>query len=162
MAKYYPDNTETPKGHLNQSTKNVRSTKPKRTPLEVPNTATLRGRKVRNVYTSVYEVRKTVFYDQTGQFPTRSQRGNKYIMVMVEINSNEILVKPTKSRKDAELMQAYWTMILRLRRAVIIPKKHILDNEVSEAPKKIIQDEYKTKIELVPPGTTAGMQQMWP
>ena len=44
-------------------------------------------------------------------------------------------------------------MILRLRRAGIIPNKHILDNEVSEELKKIIQDEYKILIELVPPGT---------
>ena len=42
--------------------------------------------------------------------------------------------------------------MLRLRRAGIIPKKHILDNEVSESLKTIIQDEYKMKIELVPPG----------
>ena len=41
----------------------------------------------------------------------------------------------------------------RLRRAGIIPKKHILDNEVSEALKTIIQDEYKMQIKLVPPGT---------
>ena len=82
-ARYYPETNETPKGHLNQSRKNVRSTKPKRTPLEVPKTATLQGYKARDVYTSVYKVRSTVFSNQTGQFPTRSQRGNKYIMVMV-------------------------------------------------------------------------------
>ena len=34
-----------------------------------------------------------------------------------------------------------------------MPKKHILDNEVSEAAKKIIQDEYKMQLELVPPVT---------
>ena len=86
-----------------KSRKNVRSTKPKRTPLKVPNTATLQGRKVHNVYIGVYEVRDTVFSKQTGQFPTRSQHVNKYIMVMVEINSNAILVEPTNSHKDTEL-----------------------------------------------------------
>ena len=44
-------------------------------------------------------------------------------------------------------------MILRLRRSGIIPKKHILDNEVLEALKTIIQDEYKMQMELVPPST---------
>ena len=43
VEKYYPETTETPKGHLNQSRKNFRSTKHKRTPLEVPNTSTLQG-----------------------------------------------------------------------------------------------------------------------
>ena len=44
-------------------------------------------------------------------------------------------------------------MMLRLRRAGMIPRKHILDNEVSEALRTIIRDEYKMKLELVPPGT---------
>ena len=34
----------------------------------------------------------------------------------------------------------------------IIPQKHILDNEVSNEMKTIICDEYKMKLELVPPG----------
>ena len=62
-------------------------------------------------------------------------------MVMVEIDSNAILVKPIKNHKDEELTQVYISMMLRLRRAGIIPKKHILDNEVSEALNTIIQDE---------------------
>ena len=74
-------------------------------------------------------------------------------MVMVEIDSNAILVKPIKSRKDEEITQAYRKIILILRRSGILSKKHILDNEVSESLKKIIQDEYKMQIELLPPGT---------
>jgi hypothetical protein len=37
IAKYYPETDETPKGHMNQMRKNVRSTKAKRQPLEVCN-----------------------------------------------------------------------------------------------------------------------------
>ena len=72
---------------------------------------------------------------------------------MVEIDRNSILVEPTKSCNYADLTWAYQTMILRLRRSGIIPKKHILDNEVLEALKTIIQDEYKMQMELVPPST---------
>ena len=43
-------------------------------------------------------------------------------------------------------------MMLRLKHAGIIPQKHILDNEVSNPMKTIIRDEYKMKLELVPPG----------
>ena len=43
--------------------------------------------------------------------------------------------------------------MLRLRRAGIIPEKHILDNLVSEALTTIIQDEYKKQLDLVPSGT---------
>ena len=44
-------------------------------------------------------------------------------MVMVEIDSNAILVEPIKNRKDEELMQAYIAMMLRLRQAGMIPRK---------------------------------------
>ena len=60
-------------------------------------------------------------------------------MVMVKIDSNTIIVKIIKSRKDADLTRAYQKMMLRFRRAGIIPNKHILDNEMSEALKTIVQ-----------------------
>ena len=73
-------------------------------------------------------------------------------MVMVEIDSNTILVESLKSRKDPELARTYRSMMLRLKRAGIVPRKHILDNEVSEAMKDMIRDEYSLDMELVPPG----------
>ena len=62
-------------------------------------------------------------------------------MVMVEIDSNSILVEPLKSRNDEDLTRAYWTMMMILKQAGIVPSKHILYNEVSESMKKIIHDE---------------------
>ena len=100
----------------------------------------LRDKKVRDVYTKVYDVRKTVFSDQTYHFPTQSQRGNKYIMVMVEIDSNAILVEPLIIQKYQDPTRAYRTMMLRLKRSGIIPKIYILDIEVSEATETIIWD----------------------
>jgi hypothetical protein len=143
---------KTPKGHLNQSRKNVQSTKVKATPLETCNTSHLHGKKVRNVYTQTYMVRETIFSNQTGQFPIQSLCGNKFIMVMVEIDSNAILVEPMKNRKDAEMIRAYNTLLLRLKRAGIVPKKHVLDNEVPENMKNHICDTCKLDMELVPPG----------
>ena len=96
--------------------------------------------KVQDLYTQTYMVHKTMFTDQTGQFPKRSQQGSKYIMVMVEINSNAILVEPMKSRKDEEMIRAYNALLLRLKRAGIVPKKHILDNKVSDNMKNHICD----------------------
>jgi hypothetical protein len=54
-------------------------------------------------------------------------------MVMVEVDSNAILVKPLKSRKDVELIQGYKSLLLRLQRAGIVPWKHVMDKEISEA-----------------------------
>jgi hypothetical protein len=151
VQRYYPKATETAKGHLNQTRKNVRSTKAKPAPLETCDTSQLKGMKTRDIYTETYNVRETMFLDQTGQFPTRSQHGNKYILVMVEIDSNAILVEPMKSRKDAEMIRAYKLLLQRLKRVGIVPKKHMLDNEVYDNMKKHIHDTYKLDMELVPP-----------
>eukprot|EP00804_Cyclotella_cryptica_P008732 CCRYP_018472-RA/>CCRYP_018472-RA protein AED:0.06 eAED:0.06 QI:0/0/0/1/1/1/4/0/898 len=152
VQKYYPDSAETHKGHLNQTCKNVRSTKPMPPPFEEVHSNQLGGRKVHDIYTKTYQVRDTIFTDQTGQFPTRSQGDNKYIMVMVEIDSSIILVEPIKNRTDAELTRAYSALMLRLRRAGIIPCKHVLNNEISKAMKDLIQDTYKMTLELVTSG----------
>ena len=152
VANYYPETTGTPKGHLNQTRKNVRSTKPKTKPFEKTDASTLRGKKLQDVYTKVYDVRNTVFSDRTWQFPTRSKRGNKYIMVMMEIDSDAIRVEPVKNRTYAELTRANHAMMLQLKQAGIITQKHILDNKVSNAMKTIIRDEYKMNLELIPPG----------
>jgi hypothetical protein len=152
VNKYYPETSETPKGHMNQMHKNVRSTKAERTPLETCDTSQLHSKKVRDIYTTMYDVHETMFSDQTGQFPTRSQSGNKYIMVLVKIDSNAILVELMKRRKDAEMIQAYNALSLRLKRAGIIPKKHVLDNKVLENMKNHIRNTCKINMELVPPG----------
>ena len=148
VKKYYPETTETPKGHLNQTRKNVRSTKE----FETSDGTTLKGKKLRDIGIHVYNVRETIFLDQTGKFPKRSQRGYKYIMVMVEIDSNAILVEPMKSRKDEEMIRAYDALLARLRQAGSTPRKHVLDNEVSDDMKQHIQVTCKLVMELVPPG----------
>ena len=61
-------------------------------------------------------------------------------MVMVEIDSNAILVQPISSRNNHELARAYLVFMTRLLHAGIVPKKHILDNKVLEAMKTIIKD----------------------
>eukprot|EP00804_Cyclotella_cryptica_P021690 CCRYP_018272-RA/>CCRYP_018272-RA protein AED:0.40 eAED:0.40 QI:0/-1/0/1/-1/0/1/0/288 len=150
VQKYFPETVETPKGHLNQC--NVRSTKPKPIPLETFQSPQLVGRKLRDVYTHVYDTRDTIFSDQTEQFPHRSSSGNHYLMVMVDIDSSAILIEPIKNRTDLELTRAYSTLITRLHRAGVVPRKHVLDNEISTAMKTLITDTYKMTYELVPPG----------
>ena len=103
------------------------------------------SKKVQDVYAETYKVHKTMFSDQTGRFPMRSQQGNKYIMVMVENDSNAILVEPMKSCKDEEMIRAYNALLLQLKRAGIVPKKHVIDNEVSENMKNHIRDTCKNQ-----------------
>jgi len=87
---------------MNQQRKNVRSTK---TPFEECHAvAALQGKKMTDIYVRTYVTRETSFSNQAGQFPKQSKRGHKYIMVLVEIDSNVIIVEPMKSRKDAEMI----------------------------------------------------------
>ena len=69
--------------------------------------AQLKGKKVRDIYTEVYDVRETIFSDQTGQFPKRLLQGNTYVMVLVEIDSNAIMVAHMKSRQQDKMKSAY-------------------------------------------------------
>ena len=71
-------------------------------------------------------------------------------MVMMELDSSGILVEPIKDRTAEELTRAYLVLVKRLRRAGVAPKKHIMDNEVSELMKRTIEEE--CQLELVPPG----------
>jgi hypothetical protein len=138
VRKYYPKTDKTIKGHMSQTRKNVRSTKTKQVLFEIAEYPEMKEKKVHDVYIKTYNVRETMFSDQTGQFPTRSRSGNKYIMIMVEIDSSAILVDPMKSRKDTKMIRAYNALRLRLKRAGISPKKHVMDNKVSKTMKSHI------------------------
>ena len=135
---------------MNQICKNVQSTK--WAPLESFVSTELKGKEVHVIYVKVYDARETTFSDQTGQFPTRSKQGNKYIMVMVEVDNNAILVESLKSCKDSKLICGYKSLLLRLQRAKIVPWKNVMDNKISKAMKEHIQDECKVKLGLVSPG----------
>ena len=73
-------------------------------------------------------------------------------MVMVKIDSNTILVKPMKSRKDEEIIQAYDALLAQLRQVGSTPQKHAMDNKVTDNMKHHIQQTCKLEMEQVPPG----------
>eukprot|EP00804_Cyclotella_cryptica_P026918 CCRYP_014748-RA/>CCRYP_014748-RA protein AED:0.45 eAED:0.45 QI:0/0/0/1/0/0/2/0/231 len=129
-SKYYPDNNETQKGHMTQASKNVHSTKKPHKGFELVNAASLQGKKEHEVFTTVYNIHNTIFSDQTNQFPSQLQRGNKHIMVMVEVDSKAILFKHMKSCKDSKMVRAYDALITCLMRNF---KAHFLSVLVSVA-----------------------------
>jgi hypothetical protein len=73
-------------------------------------------------------------------------------MILVKIDSNAIMVESMKSRKHAEMIRAYDVLVQRLQQASIHPRKHVLDNEISENMKQHIKEKYKYELEMVPPG----------
>jgi hypothetical protein len=75
VTTYYPETVENPKGHLNQTRKNIRSTKPALLPLEVSDATTLQGKKQRDVFTQVYDVRETFFFGSNWTVPQEITAG---------------------------------------------------------------------------------------
>jgi hypothetical protein len=134
IAKYYPDTVEMQKGHMNQSRKNVRSTKRQRQPFKVANVVSRRGKKERDV--KPFSLTKQVNFPSDPNVATST-------MVMVEVDSNAILLKPMKSCQDNEMHRAYDKLVSRLLWCGVQPKKHVLDNEISDIMKNHIKDTYK-------------------
>ncbi|KAL7488449.1 hypothetical protein ACHAW6_014039 [Cyclotella cf. meneghiniana] len=127
---------------MNQTIKNVRSTKPKAPPVESTNTTSLCDKKIQDVYTTVYDPRKTTFSDQTGQFPTRSLCGNKYIMVLVKLDSNAILLEPIKNCPGQELHAPTVLSSSAFAVPAYLPKNMSWT----------IKDHHKLTLKLFPPG----------
>ena len=166
-AKHFPESEETMKGHGRKTRSGLRSTK-QTTRNEIdsvdddndydnsvrenpPPRLTARAREI---YCTVYdlddEAQQKIYTDQTGRFPKKSSRGNQYIMVLIEMDSNAILVEAMKNRSSAEMIRAYQVLVDRLKSAGLQPTMHLLDNECSAEFKERIKAN-KMKYQLVPP-----------
>jgi len=97
-----------------------------------------------------YLANDTVHFDQTGRFPATSSRGNKYIMVLVEIDGNYIDAEQMKNKTEGSMIKAYLALWERLTEiGAVKPTTHIMDNETSTEYKKVIRQ--NCTIQLVPP-----------
>jgi hypothetical protein len=96
------------------------------------------------IYNAEDEAVLMIHSNQTGQFPKKSSRGNQYIMVLCNIDSNAILVAAMKNRTSGEMIRAYQELIDQLHSAGIRPKRHILNNECSKDFKQTINKNHMT------------------
>jgi hypothetical protein len=99
----------TTKGHLNQQRQNARTTKIKNTKIINKETDMDHGIKTRFVFAATIDAGQ-IYTDQTGEFPVVSIRGNKYIMILYDYDSNAILAQPIKDRTAPELLKAFQIM----------------------------------------------------
>ena len=85
--------------------------------------------------------KKSMFSDQMGKFPITSARGNKYIMVAVELDGYYIDGEPLQSWSAKSLTKAYQAIFQHWKATgVICLNWHILDNEAPEELKQAIHD----------------------
>ena len=74
-----------------------------------------------------------------------SSKGNRYVMVVYDHNSNAIPAEPLKSRSAEHLLAATAKMHIFLRECGVHPKIHIMDNECSSTVRSYLK---KNNIEL--------------
>ena len=143
---YLPKSEATTMGHLDQQRKNIQSTKVQQDDREtMASPAPLKkGRHTHAMYATTIcynEPTGKLYTDLTGRFPVQSSRGNKYILVAYNFDSNSIHVKTLKSRHDHGTIKAYQEIYTMLTNRGLKPQLHLLDNEASTALKSFITNQ---------------------
>ena len=90
------------------------------------------------VFMKPAEISGKVSTDQSGRFPTTSSKGNKYLMVLHEYDSNAILAEPMKNRSEVEIVRSYTTLHEYLCSRGLKPTLHVLENECPAGLKKFM------------------------
>jgi hypothetical protein len=147
VRKHFPESDETQQGRMKKQRQGVRST---RQLVEDEQRTILKTKKMHDVYIKIHNATETMHTDQTGRFPATSNRGNQYIMVLVEVDGNYIDAEPMKNRTEGSIIKAYPTLWTRLTASgTMKPRTHLLDNEASTAFKAEIRK--NRTLQLVPP-----------
>ena len=157
VKKHLPKSIATAKGHLKQEQQGIRSTQPK---AAIPQDCTSSTKPVMTTDSSevrtnwafmlVIQFTGQIFSDQTGRFPITSSRGNKYVMIVYDYDSNAIIAEPMKSRTASELLRAYKKLHIFLTDRGLKPVLQRLDNEAPGNLKKFMHDK-QINFQLVPP-----------
>ena len=149
IRKHLPPSIATAKGHMDQIRQNIQSTNK---PMPLPTTPLTE--RTHHIYAAVIDTWDTttgqIASDLTGKFPTISSKGNQYILVIYDYDSNSILPTPLKNRNAATILQAYKDTYDFLQARGLKPRLQRLDNEAS----KLLKDEmYQRDIDfqLAPP-----------
>jgi hypothetical protein len=149
VENHLSKSTSTAKGHLNQQRQNARATKIKDAQLLDPGPDIDHGIKTQFVYAATIDAGQ-IYTDQTGRFPVISSKGNKYIMILYDYDSNAILAQPIKDRTAPELLKAFQIMEQELVARGLKPKLMKLDNEASKLLNEYLHQQYIT-FQFVPP-----------
>jgi hypothetical protein len=158
LKKHPPQSFAMVKGHLNQTRKNIRSTKLTSNDYNVdvdefhPPQLTIDDKQHANYcYASLFEPTGKMYSDQTGRMVTPSTKGNNYIFIMYDYDSNAILAEPIRNRKAESILEAYKKVHTTLLNKGMSPKIQIIDNECSQLLKDYMQQQH-IKYQLVAPG----------
>jgi hypothetical protein len=149
VENHLSKSTSTTKVHLNQQRQNARTTKIKEPKAIVTEPDLDQGIKTQFVYAATIDAGQ-IYSDQTGRFPVVSSKGNKYIMILYDYDSNAILAQTIKYRTAPELLKAFQVIEQELVARGLKPKVMKLYNVASKLLKTYLHQQDIT-FQLVPP-----------
>lgn len=97
-----------------------------------------------------FQPKQKGYLDLTGKFPYESARGNKYLLVAYDYDSNAILVEALPNRQKATITKAWKSINDTLAKSGAQPVIYVMDNEASTELKDAMKSK-NIKYELVPP-----------
>jgi hypothetical protein len=104
----------------------VRSTKAKETMITDENNSPPPSKKKENdLYIRIFNAEETMHTDQTGRFPANSSSGNKYIMVLAEVDGNYIDGEPMKDQTEGSMIKTFLIMWARTQHQSQFNQKHM-------------------------------------
>jgi hypothetical protein len=140
------------KGHTNQQLKNVISTQQKDSVEEVVEKDEMWEphvpHKTNLVYVAVHNIESKTYAELTGRCSSISSRGHKYILIVYDFDSNNIMAQPMKTRSDTEAIRAYTIICDELTVKGLKPLLQTMDNKASTALKTFLTAR-KMKFQLV-------------
>ncbi len=115
--KHFPESEETSKDHGRKTRSSLRSTKTSATrdsdkdetneTTHPPYPHSKQKEAIIQTFDLNDEAERLMYTNQTGRFPKKSSRGNQYMMVLIEIDSNAILVEAMKNQTAVKMIRAY-------------------------------------------------------
>jgi hypothetical protein len=148
VRKYLAKADANVKDHMNQKRQNTRSTQT-RAPATAPALEPTYTGTTEFVYATIVDSGQ-IHSDLTGRFPTTSAKGNKYLLVLYDYDTNNVLTEPMKSRGDQEMVRAYNKLIQELVDHGFKPRLQRLENECFSALRSLL-NQHDIQFQLAPP-----------
>ena len=124
-----PKSEETQHGHMRVQRQGFLSTKPVE-PAKALSEGKKKHEKRNDILISSYDMKKTMYTDQTYKFPHRSSQGNEYRIIIHYIDSNSKWIEPIKDRTEEEIILGCAWALKCMKMCGIVPKHQVLYNEL--------------------------------
>lgn len=156
LTRHLENTIATAKGHLDQERKHLQSTKiyyeENESDVDKAPISPVAPTRTRASLLSLepFKPKQKGYLDLTGKFPYQSARGNQYLLVAYDYDSNAILVEALQNRQKATITKAWNKINEILAKSGAQPNIYVMDNEASTDLKTAMKSK-NIRYELVPP-----------